>query len=151
MLELAASKGADAADTTGFNRAGIAFPTCISPNHCVGHYSPLVSEDTVEIKEGDIVKIDLGVHVDGYIAVVAHTLASQHAPQGASLGAHPLEPPPGAQLQLATPLSPGAGTAGLRRRAALWKYPVGAQLEAEARPPASPKAVDALGLSCRLS
>jgi len=53
---------------------GIAFPTCISPNHCVGHYSPLVSEDTVEIKEGDIVKIDLGVHVDGYIAVVAHTL-----------------------------------------------------------------------------
>lgn len=21
---------------------GIAFPTCISPNHCVGHYSPLV-------------------------------------------------------------------------------------------------------------
>ncbi len=41
----------------------------------MGHYSPLVSEDTVEIKEGDIVKIDLGVHVDGYIAVVAHTLA----------------------------------------------------------------------------
>jgi len=53
---------------------GIAFPTCISPNHCVGHYSPLVSEDDVEIKEGDIVKIDMGVHVDGYIAVVAHTL-----------------------------------------------------------------------------
>ena len=53
---------------------GIAFPTCISPNHCVGHYSPLVSEDDVVIKEGDIVKIDMGVHVDGYIAVVAHTL-----------------------------------------------------------------------------
>jgi len=53
---------------------GIAFPTCISPTACVGHYSPLASEDTVEIKEGDLVKIDLGVHVDGYIAVVAHTL-----------------------------------------------------------------------------
>jgi len=53
---------------------GIAFPTCISPNACVGHYSPLASEDTVEIKEGDLVKIDLGVHVDGYIAVVAHTV-----------------------------------------------------------------------------
>jgi len=53
---------------------GIAFPTCISPNHCVGHYSPLVSEDVVEIKEGDVVKIDMGVHVDGYIAVVAHTI-----------------------------------------------------------------------------
>ena len=32
-----------------------------------------MSEDTVEIMEGDIVKIDMGVHVDGYIAVVAHT------------------------------------------------------------------------------
>merc|ERR1719502_940574 len=57
-----------------YNDKGNAFPTCISPNHCVGHYSPLVSEDTVEIKEGDLVKIDLGVHVDGYIAVVAHTV-----------------------------------------------------------------------------
>ena len=68
-----------------YNSAGIAFPTCISPNHCVGHYSPLVSEDTVEIKEGDIVKIDLGVHVDGYIAVVAHTLA-RPARREAALG-----------------------------------------------------------------
>ena len=33
-----------------------------------------MSEDTVEIKEGDVVKIDMGVHVDGYIAVVAHTV-----------------------------------------------------------------------------
>lgn len=24
---------------------GIAFPTCVSVNNCVGHYSPLVSED----------------------------------------------------------------------------------------------------------
>ena len=53
---------------------GIAFPTCVSPNHCVGHYSPLSSEPPQELKEGDIVKIDLGVHVDGYIAVVAHTV-----------------------------------------------------------------------------
>ena len=44
----------------------------------MGHYSPLVSEDDVEIKEGDIVKIDMGVHVDGYIAVVAHTLAQMY-------------------------------------------------------------------------
>jgi len=53
---------------------GSAFPTCISVNNCVGHYSPLVSEDKVVLEEGDIVKIDLGVHVDGYIAVVAHTV-----------------------------------------------------------------------------
>ena len=86
-LELAASKAADATSPPAVDPAGIAFPTCISPNHCVGHYSPLVSEDDVEIKEGDIVKIDMGVHVDGYIAVVAHTLAPPALPRSAPRGA----------------------------------------------------------------
>lgn len=53
---------------------GSAFPTCISVNNCCGHYSPLSSEDDVTLAEGDVVKIDLGVQVDGYIGVVAHTL-----------------------------------------------------------------------------
>jgi len=53
---------------------GLAFPTCISVNNCVGHYSPLQSEGEVVIKQGDMVKIDVGVHIDGYIAVVAHTV-----------------------------------------------------------------------------
>jgi len=52
---------------------GVAFPTCISVNNCVGHYSPLLSEDKTVLADGDMVKIDLGVHVDGYVAVVAHT------------------------------------------------------------------------------
>lgn len=34
--------------------------------------APLPQQE--EIKEGDIVKVDLGVHIDGYIAVVAHTV-----------------------------------------------------------------------------
>eukprot|EP00008_Paramoeba_atlantica_P003512 CAMPEP_0201482448 /NCGR_PEP_ID=MMETSP0151_2-20130828/6732_1 /ASSEMBLY_ACC=CAM_ASM_000257 /TAXON_ID=200890 /ORGANISM="Paramoeba atlantica, Strain 621/1 / CCAP 1560/9" /LENGTH=384 /DNA_ID=CAMNT_0047865165 /DNA_START=105 /DNA_END=1259 /DNA_ORIENTATION=- len=50
----------------------IAFPTCVSPNHCVGHFSPLNSDQSV-LSEGDVVKIDLGVHIDGNIAVVGHT------------------------------------------------------------------------------
>ena len=29
---------------------GSAFPTCISVNNCVGHYSPLSSEDDVVLK-----------------------------------------------------------------------------------------------------
>jgi len=53
---------------------GVAFPTCISVNNCVGHYSPLLTEDKSNpLAEGDVVKIDMGVHVDGYVAVVAHT------------------------------------------------------------------------------
>jgi len=53
---------------------GVAFPTCISVNHVVGHYSPLEDEDNTVLQEGDVVKIDLGVHIDGYIATVAHTV-----------------------------------------------------------------------------
>jgi len=51
---------------------GMAFPTCISVNHVAGHYSPEVG-DTAALKDGDVVKIDLGVHLDGFIAVAAHT------------------------------------------------------------------------------
>merc|ERR1712002_156184 len=53
---------------------GIAFPTCISVNNVICHYSPLVSEPDTVLADGDMVKVDLGAHIDGYIAVVAHTL-----------------------------------------------------------------------------
>jgi len=53
---------------------GIAFPTCISVNNIVGHYSPLKSDTPLAVlQDGDLVKIDLGVQVDGYIAMGAHT------------------------------------------------------------------------------
>lgn len=52
---------------------GVAFPTCISANNFVGHVSPLKSEDS-ELKEGDMVKIDLGAHIDGFVGLVAHTV-----------------------------------------------------------------------------
>lgn len=52
---------------------GIAFPTCISVNEVCGHFSPLKDDETV-LKEGDVAKIELGVHIDGYIGLVAHTI-----------------------------------------------------------------------------
>eukprot|EP00287_Rhodomonas_sp_CCMP768_P011249 CAMPEP_0196719322 /NCGR_PEP_ID=MMETSP1091-20130531/2338_1 /TAXON_ID=302021 /ORGANISM="Rhodomonas sp., Strain CCMP768" /LENGTH=377 /DNA_ID=CAMNT_0042060249 /DNA_START=26 /DNA_END=1159 /DNA_ORIENTATION=+ len=52
---------------------GIAFPTCVSLNNCCGHFSPL-KEDSVQLKDGDVAKIDLGVQVDGYVALVATTV-----------------------------------------------------------------------------
>lgn len=55
---------------------GVAFPTCVSVNECVCHNSPLPSEPQEPIKEGDVVKVDLGVHIDGYVAVVAHTVVA---------------------------------------------------------------------------
>jgi len=63
---------------------GIAFPTCISVNEIVGHNSPCpqnISSPNPEdpaiigaLKTGDLVKIDLGAHLDGYAAVSAHSL-----------------------------------------------------------------------------
>lgn len=55
-------------------KKGIAFPTCVSVNNCICHYSPVKSEPGYAFKEGDVVKIDLGAHVDGFIAVAAHTV-----------------------------------------------------------------------------
>eukprot|EP00058_Branchiostoma_floridae_P019926 XP_002605416.1 hypothetical protein BRAFLDRAFT_278505 [Branchiostoma floridae] len=55
-------------------KKGIAFPTCISTNNCICHFSPLRSDPDYTLKDGDMVKIDLGVHIDGFIAGVAHTL-----------------------------------------------------------------------------
>jgi len=52
---------------------GIAFPTSVSPNDISGHFSPLKA-DSIHLKDGDIVKVDLGCHIDGYIALAAHTI-----------------------------------------------------------------------------
>jgi curved DNA binding protein len=54
-------------------KKGIAFPTCVSLNNCVCHFSPLKSDSPVCLAAGDLFKIELGVHVDGFIAVVGHT------------------------------------------------------------------------------
>lgn len=54
-------------------KKGISFPTCISANNCICHFSPLNSDPDYIIKDGDLIKVDLGCHIDGFIAVVAHT------------------------------------------------------------------------------
>ncbi|KAF9592054.1 hypothetical protein IFM89_011804 [Coptis chinensis] len=51
---------------------GVAFPTCLSVNNTLCHFSPLAGDDSVLVA-GDILKIDMGCHIDGFIAVLAHT------------------------------------------------------------------------------
>jgi len=63
-------------------KKGIAFPTCISVNNCICHFAPLNSEPDYELKEGDVAKLDLGAHIDGFIAVVAHTVVVGFDPSG---------------------------------------------------------------------
>ena len=63
----------------GLIEKGVAFPTCISVNNCCGHFSPMASDETL-IKEGDLVKIDVGCHIDGWVSVAAHTIVAQEDP-----------------------------------------------------------------------
>jgi len=58
---------------------GIAFPTCVSVNNIAGHFSPLKDDKTV-LAKNDVVKIDLGAHIDGFIALAARTLVVE--PEG---------------------------------------------------------------------
>ena len=50
-----------------------AFPVNLSLNEFAAHYTPQ-SNDEAKIKEGDVLKIDVGAHVDGYIADTAITV-----------------------------------------------------------------------------
>lgn len=51
----------------------IAFPVNISVNNVAAHFTPSVSDQTI-FKEGDMVKLDIGVHVNGYIGDTATTV-----------------------------------------------------------------------------
>lgn len=55
-------------------KKGIAFPTCVSVNNCICHFSPSKHDPDMVLKDGDVVKIDLGAHIDGFITVVAYTM-----------------------------------------------------------------------------
>ena len=56
--------------------AGIAFPVNISINEIAAHYTSNVNDDKT-FQKGDVVKIDVGAHVDGYIADTAKTVEVQ--------------------------------------------------------------------------
>mmetsp|Transcript_9206 Transcript_9206/g.29275 ORF Transcript_9206/g.29275 Transcript_9206/m.29275 type:complete len:327 (-) Transcript_9206:1309-2289(-) len=63
-----------------FVEKGIAFPTCVSVNECVCHNSPLESDaEQPKLAPGDMVKLDVGCYVDGYIAVAAHTVVIEES------------------------------------------------------------------------
>jgi methionyl aminopeptidase len=55
------------------NGAGLAFPVNIALNTLAAHYSPR-HDDTLTFKKGDVVKLDVGAHVNGYIADTAVTV-----------------------------------------------------------------------------
>lgn len=55
---------------------GLAFPTSVSVNQVVTNFAPLPSDEASKttLKNGDVVKVQLGAQIDGYPAVAAETV-----------------------------------------------------------------------------
>ncbi|KAE9409123.1 peptidase M24A, methionine aminopeptidase [Gymnopus androsaceus JB14] len=57
--------------------SGVGFPTGVSLNNCAAHYTPNAGDTTI-LKQGDVLKVDFGVHVKGRILDSAFTLTFDH-------------------------------------------------------------------------
>lgn len=67
---------------------GLAFPTSISVNNAVAYFSPLASDplSSQVLDKDDVVKIQLGAHIDGYAAVGAETIVVGATPENPATG-----------------------------------------------------------------
>ncbi|KAI9574004.1 peptidase M24, structural domain-containing protein [Boletus coccyginus] len=67
---------------------GIAFPTCISVNHAVAHFSPLASDPLASqvLAKDDVVKLHIGAHIDGFAAISAETIVVGASEQNPVIG-----------------------------------------------------------------
>ena len=52
-----------------------AFPVNVCINNVAAHYTSPIKDDELAINDGDIVKVDLGVHVEGYIVDTAFSVS----------------------------------------------------------------------------
>lgn len=48
-------------------KGGVAFPTGLSVNNCAAHWTPNPKDTYQTLKHDDLIKIDYGVHINGYI------------------------------------------------------------------------------------
>ncbi len=50
------------------------FPADVSVNDCAAHYCPYYQDKSV-LNKGDLVKVDMGAHIDGYLVDTAFTIS----------------------------------------------------------------------------
>lgn len=67
-------------DNTGLEpgkglESGLAFPTGLALNNCVAHFTPNPGQKEVILQHGDVMKVDFGVHVNGWIVDSAFTMS----------------------------------------------------------------------------
>jgi methionyl aminopeptidase len=56
-------------------KAGMGFPTGLCLNHQMAHYTPNPGQKDVVLQQQDVMKVDFGVHINGWIVDSAFTLA----------------------------------------------------------------------------
>jgi methionyl aminopeptidase len=81
IVEMIEKQVRDMSATTDTLKGGMGFPTGVSLNHCAAHYTPNAGDKTV-LNYDDVMKVDFGVHVDGYIIDCAftHTFNDKYDP-----------------------------------------------------------------------
>lgn len=59
----------------GHFKSGMAFPAGLSINNCVAHYTPNPGHTEIVLEPKDVMKVDFGVHVNGWIVDSAFTMS----------------------------------------------------------------------------
>ncbi|KAF3940804.1 hypothetical protein ABW19_dt0201218 [Dactylella cylindrospora] len=67
--------GHDGLATGDSLKAGMGFPTGLCLNHQVAHYTPNPGQKDVVVQYQDVMKVDFGVHINGWIIDSAFTMA----------------------------------------------------------------------------
>lgn len=72
VRSLLGHQGLDVGDSL---KAGIGFPTGLPLNNCAAHYTPNPGQKEIILKHDDVMKVDFGVHINGWIVDSAFTMA----------------------------------------------------------------------------
>ncbi|KAJ9285624.1 hypothetical protein DTO027B5_6423 [Paecilomyces variotii] len=54
--------------------SGLGFPTGLALNNCVAHYTPNPGQRDIVLQASDVMKVDFGVHINGWIVDSAFTI-----------------------------------------------------------------------------
>lgn len=55
--------------------SGLGFPTGLALNNCVAHYTPNPGQKEIILQSSDVMKVDFGVHINGWIVDSAFTMS----------------------------------------------------------------------------
>ena len=68
---------------------GFSHPTTVSPSSYITPYTPLTSDEAeaaTEIKDGELIKIQLGAQIDGFGSIVCDTVVASNDKSGEITG-----------------------------------------------------------------